>query len=200
MSSTMHLLRHIWTNKDICFIFFLVFKDKLFVIVLTYVFTCICRPVDKYVYQQHPFGQTADVCLRVSKAGAQMWSKCNNWKRPMRCPFQGQLLIGNCQLVDMLDQYHQLWGATKCFVLKNPFHIFSPGQLSLSRSTSEVKPPRPECKMPVTISPPNLSSICIQAPCLKQPSPGLEFSPYLWKLDSRPYPKPSVSLSSWGLA
>ena len=80
--------------------------------------------------------------------------------------------------------------------VKNPFKFFPPGQLSLSRSTSEVKPPRPECKMPLTISPPPLSSVCIQAPCLTQPSPGLEFNPCLCKLDSRPL----AGLSSRGLA
>ena len=144
-------------------------------------FTCICRPADKYVYQHQPFGQTADVCLRVS---VQMWSKCNKWKWPMRCPFQGQLLIGNCQLVDMLHQYHQLWGTTKCFLLKISSKVVCP---SLSSSTSEVNPPDPSVKCHWRCHPtPPLSTCkhCVWPVRLAQPSPGLEFSPHL-RLEAR---------------
>ena len=156
----------------------------------------ICHRFDctAHVFTIHMYlSASREICLSATSIRANVWCmfdsqmcRCgacvtsgNGPYLRMRCPFQAQLLIGNCQLVDMLHQYHQLWGATKCFLLKISSKDVPP---SLSSSTSEARPPWPECKMPLTMSPHPPLSACRQRvwPVYwTQPSPGLEFRPDL---------------------
>ena len=120
----------------------------------------ICHHFDctAHVFTIHMYlSASREICLSATSIRANVWCmfdsqmcRCgacvtsgNGPYLRMRCPFQAQLLIGNCQLVDMLHQYHQLWGTNKCFLLKIYSKVVCP---SLSSSTSEVNPPDPSVK------------------------------------------------------